>query len=116
MTSEVTRELLPRLRGLRRAGARVGALALFTGLLVGLLSGLIGPAAAIKPAAAAPASAAGAATSSSISTAAALDTRFVAAAPGLKQGCPGPDALCDLGGDVLDCAGSPDRLRQGRCR
>lgn len=96
----MTSELLPRLRGLRRAGA----LALFTGLLVGLLSGLIGPAAAVQPAAAAPAPAA---TLSSISTAATVETRLVAAAPGLKQGCPGPDALCDLGGDVLDCAGSP---------
>ena len=25
----------------------------------------------------------------------------------LKMGCPGPDALCDLGGDALDCAGDP---------
>ncbi|MDE0777126.1 MAG: type IV secretion system protein, partial [Nocardioides sp.] len=104
MTREVISELLPRLRGLRRAGA----LTLLTGVLVGLLSGLIGPAAALQPAAAAPTSAAaGAATSTSISTPAAPDTRLVAAAPGLKQGCPGLDALCDLGGDVLDCAGSP---------
>lgn len=97
----MTSDLLPRLRCPRRAGA----LALFTGLLVGLLNGLIGPAAAIQPATSTPA--AGEATISSISTAAALDTRLAAAAPELKQGCPGPDALCDLGGDVLDCAAGP---------
>ena len=121
----MTSDLLPRRRGLHRASARVGVLALFTGLLVGLLSGLIGPAAAIQPAAAAapaaPASsAAGAATNGSISAtvnasastavngqASVLETRLVTAAPGLKQGCPGPDALCDLAGDVAGCATSP---------
>ena len=81
----------------------IGALAVL------LLTTLLGAASTLQPPAAA---AADTATSTTLTTAApAVSARAETAghlpARNLKQGCPGPDALCDLGGDALDCAEDP---------
>ena len=74
----------------------IGALAVL------VLTTLLGAAMAIQPPAAAaaepPAATAHVAT---VETAGQLPARNV------KMGCPGPDALCDLGGDAVDCAKDP---------
>ncbi len=81
----------------------IGALAVL------LLTTLLGAASTLQPPAAA---AADTATSTTLSTAApAVSARAETAghllARNPKQGCPGPDALCNLGGDALDCAEDP---------
>ena len=70
----------------------IGALAVL------VLTTLLGAATGIQPPAAAAAEPAYVAT---VETAGQLPARNV------KMGCPGPDALCDLGGDAVDCAKDP---------
>lgn len=76
-------------------------------LAILVLTTLLGAATTLQPPAAA---AAEPATSSAATTAeltpAATSGRLPARG-NVKMGCPGPDALCDLGGDALDCASDP---------
>ena len=74
----------------------IGALAVL------VLTTLLGAAMAIQPPAAAAAEPrAATAHVATVETAGQLPARNV------KMGCPGPDALCDLGGDAVDCAKDP---------
>ncbi len=74
----------------------IGALAVL------VLTTLLGAAMATQPPAAAAAEpAAATAHIATVETAGQLPARNV------KMGCPGPDALCDLGGDAVDCAKDP---------
>jgi type IV secretion system protein TrbL len=82
------------MRRASRLGIAALALLLLTTLL-GAASTLDPPAAAASEPAASPAHLAPVATTGT------LPTR------NLKMGCPGPDALCDLGGDAVDCAKDP---------
>ncbi|MBV6728201.1 type IV secretion system protein [Nocardioides daeguensis] len=72
-------------------------------LAVLVLTTLLGAATALQPPAAAAASepAASSANLAPVATTGQLPARNV------KMGCPGPDALCDLGGDAVDCAKDP---------
>ncbi|QSR32249.1 hypothetical protein CFI00_17475 [Nocardioides sp. S5] len=81
-----------------RRASRLGIAAL--ALLV--LTTLLGAASTLQPpAAAASEPAVSAAHLAPVATSGTLPTRNV------KMGCPGPDALCDLGGDAVDCAKDP---------
>ena len=81
-----------------RRASRLGIAAL--ALLV--LTTLLGAATTLQPpAAAASEPAVSAAHLAPAATTGTLPTRNV------KMGCPGPDALCDLGGDAVDCAKDP---------
>ena len=81
-----------------RRASRLGIAAL--ALLV--LTTLLGAASTLQPpAAAASEPAASPAHLAPVATTGTLPTR------NLKMGCPGPDALCDLGGDAVDCAKDP---------
>lgn len=78
----------------------IGALAVL------VLTTLLGAATALQPPAAAAAepvarTAAATAQSAPVAATGQLPARDV------KMGCPGPDALCDLGGDAVDCAKDP---------
>ena len=75
-------------------------------LAVLVLTTLLGAATTIQPPAAA---AAEPATSTAASTAqvATVETTSQLPARTLKMGCLGPDELCDLGGDALECAEDP---------
>ncbi|TWG99976.1 hypothetical protein L615_002300000140 [Nocardioides sp. J9] len=77
----------------------IGALAVL------VLTTLLGAATTIQP----PAAAAEPATSTAASTAqiATVESTSQLPAHPLKMGCLGPDELCDLGGDALDCAKDP---------
>ncbi|MBU1802354.1 MAG: hypothetical protein KKA97_09010, partial [Actinobacteria bacterium] len=84
-----------------RGASRLGIAAL--ALLV--LTTLLGAASTLQPPAAA-------ASEPAVSTAhlapvAPVATSGTLPACNLKMGCPGPDALCDLGGDAVDCAKDP---------
>ena len=87
--------------------ARLTRLGIAT-LAVLVLTTLLGAATALQPPAAAAAgpaaSAGGMATSAAVSPVAAAGQL---PARNVKMGCPGPDALCDLGGDAVDCAKDP---------
>lgn len=78
----------------------IGALAVL------VLTTLLGAATIIQPPAAA---AAEPATSTAASTAQVATVETTSQLPGrrLKMGCLGPDELCDLGGDALECAEDP---------
>jgi hypothetical protein len=78
----------------------VGALAVL------VLTTLLGAATTIQPAAAAAAEPA-VSTAASTAQVAAVETAGQLPVRNLKMGCPGPDALCDLGGDAVDCAKGP---------
>jgi hypothetical protein len=82
-----------------RRASRLGIAAL--ALLV--LTTLLGAASTLQPPAAA------AASEPAVSTAhlAPVASSGTLPARNLKMGCPGPDALCDLGGDAVDCAKDP---------
>lgn len=77
----------------------IGALAVL------VLTTLLGAATALQP----PAAAAEPATSTAASTAqvAAVETASQLPARTVKMSCRGPDELCDLGGDALECAEDP---------
>jgi hypothetical protein len=84
-----------------RRASRLGIAAL--ALLV--FTTLLGAASTLQPPAAA-------ASEPAVSTAhlapvAPVATSGTLSARNLKMGCPGPDALCDLGGDAVDCAKDP---------
>lgn len=87
---------LTTVRRARRLG--IAALAIL------VLTTLLGAAATLQPPAAAAASDQ-TATTASVSLAA--TTGQLPARGNVKMGCPGPDALCDLGGDAVDCAKDP---------
>ena len=71
-------------------------------LAVLVLTTLLGAASTLQPpAAAASEPAASSASLAPVATTGKLPARNV------KMGCPGPDALCDLGGDAVDCAKDP---------
>ena len=72
----------------------IGALAVL------VLTTLLGAALAIPP----PAAAEPAAATANVAT---VETAGQLPARNVKMGCPGPDALCDLGGDAVDCAKDP---------
>ena len=74
----------------------IGALAVL------VLATLLGAAMGIQPPAAAAAEPPAA--TAHIAT---VDTVGHLPARNVKMGCPGPDALCDLGGDAVDCAKDP---------
>ena len=80
-----------------RRASRLGIAALL------VLTTLLGAASTLQPPAAAAASEPAAATANltPVATTGTLPARNV------KMGCPGPDALCDLGGDAVDCAKDP---------
>lgn len=81
-----------------RRASRLGIVA----LAVLVLTTLLGAATTLQPpAAAASEPAASTAHLAPVATTGTLPTRNV------KMGCPGPDALCDLGGDAVDCAKDP---------
>ncbi|MFC7501565.1 type IV secretion system protein [Nocardioides sp. GCM10030258] len=101
MTAPTTRPSRTGRGSLIRIG--IGALAVL------LFTTLLGAASTLQPPAAA---AADTAMSTTLSTAAPAvsapaETAGHLPARNLKQGCPGPDALCDLGGDALECAEDP---------
>ncbi|MEV5003843.1 type IV secretion system protein [Nocardioides sp. LML1-1-1.1] len=83
-----------------RRASRLGVAAL--ALLV--LTALLGAAATLQPPAAAAATDQ-TATTANVSLVA--STGQLPARGNVKMGCPGPDALCDLGGDAVDCAKDP---------
>lgn len=81
-----------------RRASRLGIVA----LTVLVLTTLLGAATTLQfPAAAASEPAASTAHLAPVATTGTLPTRNV------KMGCPGPDALCDLGRDAVDCAKDP---------
>ncbi|MEZ0580196.1 type IV secretion system protein [Nocardioides sp. MH1] len=84
-----------------RGASRLGIAAL--ALLV--LTTVLGAASTLQP----PAAAAGepAASTTHLAPVAPVATSGTWPARKLKMGCPGPDALCDLGGDAVDCAKDP---------
>lgn len=84
-----------------RGASRLGIAAL--ALLV--LTTLLGAASTLQP----PAAAAGepAASTTHLAPVAPVATSGTWPARNLKMGCAGPDALCDLGGDAVDCAKDP---------
>lgn len=71
-------------------------------LAVLVLTTLLGAATALQPPAAAAAEPA-----TSTARLAAVTSTGQLPARNLKMGCPGPDQLCDLGGDALECAENP---------
>lgn len=87
---------------LTAAARRVSRLGI-AALAILVLTTLLGAASTLQPPAAAAASEPAAATANlaPVATTGTLPARNV------KMGCPGPDALCDLGGDAVDCAKDP---------
>ena len=75
-------------------------------LAVLVLTTLLGAATALQPPAAAAAEPAARTAVTTTQAAPAAATGQLPARD-VKMGCPGPDALCDLGGDAVDCAKDP---------
>ena len=91
-----------------RRVSRLGGL-LRAALALLALTTLLGAAWTLQPPAAAasePATSMAAARAASAAVAPAASTGTLPTL-NVKRGCPGPDALCDLGGEVLDCASDP---------
>ncbi|MFC7724907.1 type IV secretion system protein [Nocardioides sp. GCM10028917] len=85
----------------------IGALAvLVLTTLLGAATALQAPAAAAEPATSAAASTAASAAASTAQVAT-VETPSQALARSLKMSCLGPDELCDLGGDAVECAEDP---------
>ncbi|QWF22293.1 type IV secretion system protein [Nocardioides sp. LMS-CY] len=88
--------------------ARLTRLGIAT-LAVLVLTTLLGTATALQPPAAAAAEPAASRAGSMVASAAVSPVAAAGQLPArnVKMGCPGPDALCDLGGAAVDCAKDP---------
>ncbi|MDO9495959.1 MAG: hypothetical protein Q7J48_09670, partial [Nocardioides sp.] len=75
------------------------------GMALLVLTTLLGAASTLQPPAAAASEPA--ASTAHLAPVAPVATSGTLPARNLKMGCPGPDALCDLGGDAVDCAKDP---------